>query len=61
MKFQALNDKGVCVMETCYANCIPEDEQLFLMSKAGYKFKIDGKIISAKKVKELRKGFQNAS
>lgn len=59
MKFQAFNDRGACVMETQYASCIPTDEQLSFMSKAGYKFKIDGKTVSAKKIKELRKDFSD--
>lgn len=54
MKFQVMNDKGVWVMETHYASCIPNDSQLSSMSKAGYKFKIDGKAASIKKVKEVR-------
>lgn len=54
MKFQVINDKGVGVMETHHASCIPDDAQLSSMTKAGYKFKIDDKIASIKKVKEVR-------
>lgn len=54
MKFQVINDKGVGVMATHYTSCMPDDVQLASMSKAGYKFKIDGKVASIKKVKEVR-------
>lgn len=53
MKFQVVNDKGVAVMSTEYVSCIPDDSQLTSMSKAGYKFKIDGKALSIKKIKEF--------
>lgn len=54
MKFQVINDKGIGVMETHFASCIPDGAQLASMSKAGYKFKIDGKAVSIKKIKEVR-------
>lgn len=54
MKFQVINDKGIDVMETHFASCMPDDAQLASMSKAGYKFKINGKAASIKKVKEVR-------
>lgn len=54
MLFQVVNDKGVPVMRTERASCIPDDSQLSSMSKVGYKFKIDGKAASIKKVKEVR-------
>ena len=54
MLFQIVNDKGVPVMRTEHASCIPDDSQLASMSKVGYKFKIDGKAASIKKIKEVR-------
>ena len=54
MLLQVINDKGVPVMRTEHKSCIPDDSQLSSMAKVGYKFKIDGKIASIKKVKELR-------
>lgn len=54
MKFQVINDKGIGVMETHFASCMPDGAQLASMSKAGYKFKIDGKAVSIKKIKEVR-------
>lgn len=55
MEFQVVNDKGVAVMVTEYISCIPNELQLASMSKAGYKFKIDGKAMSLKKLKEYVK------
>ena len=54
MKFEVINDKGVSVMNTEHKSCIPDDSQLSSMIKAGYKFMIDGKAASVKKVKEVR-------
>lgn len=54
MTFQVINDKGVPVMRTEYESCIPDDSQLSSMSKAGYKFRIDAKAASVKRVKEVR-------
>lgn len=50
MRFQVLNDKGVAVMGTSYLSCIPDRTQIESMAKAGYRFKLDGKIISRKKL-----------
>lgn len=54
MLFQVINDKGILVMRTEYKSCIPDDDQLSSMAKGGYKFKIDSKAVSIKKVKEVR-------
>lgn len=54
MKFEVINDKGCTVMSTLYPLCIHEDDQLSSMMKAGYRFKIDGKIVSKKKAGEVR-------
>lgn len=55
MKFEVVNDRGRTVMSCTTASCVPDDEQLSSMAKAGYKFKIDGKTVNAKKVKEIGK------
>lgn len=55
MKFEVVNDKGVTVMQTEMKSCVPNDDELFTMSKAGYKFKLDGKSVSIKKIKETLK------
>ena len=53
MKFEIVNEKGVVVFNTEYNECIPTKQQIDDMSKAGYKFKIDGKNATKKKVLEL--------
>lgn len=53
MQFEVINDKGVTVMRTEHKSCIPDDNQLASMAKAGYKYKIDGKTVLTKKVKEI--------
>ena len=53
MEFNVINDNGVCVMSTTHESCIPNEDQLKEMAKYGYKFKIDGKAISVKKIKEF--------
>lgn len=54
MLFQVVNDRGVPIMVTEQKSCIPDDGELSAISKAGYKFKIDGKSASIKKVREVR-------
>ena len=53
MKFEILNDKNKVVMTTTSASCIPDRNTLNIMSKGGYKFKMDGKSITLKKLKEI--------
>lgn len=53
MKFECVNREGRTMSSTTYMSCLPTERQIESMSKAGYKFKLDGKIISKKKVKEL--------
>jgi hypothetical protein len=55
MKFEVINDKGKTVYYTHKEKDIPNKEYLNSMSDAGYKFKIDGKVASKKKVEELIK------
>lgn len=55
MKFEVISDRGRTVMSCTTASCIPDDDQLTSMSKAGYKFKIDGKAVSVKKLKEIKR------
>lgn len=54
MKFEVINRNNVTVMNTEFIECIPSDDVLQLMSEAGHKFKVDKKIISRKKIKELK-------
>ena len=55
MKFEIINDKNKVVMNTTYTCCIPNKDILTLMSKTGYKFKLDGKAITIKKLNEKLK------
>ena len=54
MRFEVINRNNVTVMNTEFIECIPSDKVLQLMSEAGHKFKVDKKIISRKKIKELK-------
>ena len=54
MKFEVINDKNKTMYYTYNIKCIPNKEFLTSISNAGYKFKIDGKIASKKKVEELK-------
>lgn len=54
MEFEVINRDGFPVMGCSSVVCIPTDSQLLSMSKEGYKFKINGKAVSLKKIKELK-------
>lgn len=58
MRFEIVNDRGISVMSTVYISCIPEYDQLLSMTQAGYKFRLDGKIISKRRLKELMEEFK---
>ena len=55
MKFEVINDKSKPVMTCTQESCIPLADILKSMSAAGYKFRLNGKVVSAKKIMELRK------
>lgn len=59
MEFEVINDKNKTVMSTTSLSCIPNKNELNSMSKAGYKFKIDGKAITIKKLNEKLKEIVN--
>lgn len=48
MKFDVINDKEKVVMTTTSVSCIPDKDMLDSMSKSGYKFRIDGKVVMKK-------------
>lgn len=50
MKFEILNDKGSIVMNTEFASCIPDEDELSIMVQADYKFRLDSKLVSEKKI-----------
>ena len=53
MKFEVIDNTGKTVMVTSYSEYIPTKEQINLMTKAGYKFKMDGKVLSKKAIDDL--------
>ena len=53
MKFEVIGMDGKTVFQTEYRECIPAKHQIDDMSKSGYKFKIDGKNVTKKKLLEL--------
>ena len=55
MRFEVVNDKNKTMYYTNKIKDIPSKEYLGSMNDAGYKFKIDGKVVSKKKVEELKK------
>ena len=59
MKFEVINDKNKTVMSTDSPSCIPDKGTLDSISKAGYKFKLDGKITTIKKLNEQLKEIGN--
>lgn len=54
MKFEVINPDGETVFNTESKKCIPTKSQIESMAKAGYKFKLDGKAISKKKLDDMR-------
>lgn len=59
MHFEVINDKGKIVMQTQFVSCIPNKECMSAMSKAGYRFKVDGKITTTKKLNDMLKEIVN--
>ena len=53
MKFEVVNEKGTVVFNTEYKESLPPKQQLDDMNKNGYKFKVDGKNVTKKKLLEL--------
>ena len=52
MRFEVINDKNKIVMQTSHMSCIPDKNTLNSMQKAGYKFKLNGKTITIKKLSD---------
>lgn len=52
MKFEVVKN-GKTTMSTLYISCIPDEKQLASLSKFGHKFKIDGKTVNLKGIKEF--------
>lgn len=55
MKFEIVNDKNKTIYFTYTVSDIPQKEDLIAMASAGYKFKVDGKIVSKKIIEDMLK------
>ncbi len=55
MKFEIFNDKGKREFYTYDNECIPSKWEIDIMSKNGWKFKLDDKFISKTKLNEMIK------
>lgn len=55
MKFEVVNQDGKTVMQTNYIECIPDKEIINSMIKNKYKFRIDDKVATIKKINEYIK------
>ena len=53
MKFEIFDERGNIVMHTKSKNCIPPKNHLESMKNNGYKFKLDGKLITKKELNNL--------
>lgn len=52
MKFQIFGKDNQCRFVTESKSCIPSIKELTAISKAGFKFKLDGKVVSLVRLKE---------
>lgn len=55
MRFKVINDKNKVMFRCDDVSCIPDPADIKMMSASGYKFRMDEKIISARKVIEVIK------
>lgn len=55
MKFEVFNSEKKRVFLTNDISCLPSKKEIISMSKAGYKFKIDGKATNKKEVEDMVK------
>lgn len=53
MKFQIFGKDNKCKLITESKSCIPDIAELKLMSKMGYKLKLDGRVVSLSRLKEI--------
>ena len=52
MKFQVFGKDNQCRFVTESKSCIPNIKELTAISKAGFKFKLDGKVVSLARLKD---------
>jgi hypothetical protein len=57
--FQIIDSNNSIAMRTNHISCIPPDSHLASMETIGYKFKLDGKFVSRRKINTLRKQKSN--
>lgn len=50
--FQVINQAGKVVMYTDHQECLPDEVQLTELASAGYKFRLNGKVVSSTKMKD---------
>lgn len=50
MKFEVVNKDGQVVMWTEDAECVPTPDELDSMTSAGYRYKVDGKVVAKSNV-----------
>ena len=53
IELKIINDRGKTVMSTSYIECFPSKSQINSMIQNGYKFRLNGKIISKKALEEF--------
>ena len=53
MYFETINRDGRAMMSTTFISCLPDIKGIESMSKAGYKFRINGKMVSKRKLIEF--------
>ena len=56
MLFEVYSEKGSRLFYTSNEECLPPKEQVNSMMNAGYKIKLDGKLLTKKVLNELIKG-----
>lgn len=56
MKFEVLSGEGRVVFWCQQSECIPNKQEIESVTKSGYKIRIDGKIVTKKKLNELLRG-----
>lgn len=61
MKFEVINSNGQVVMQTESIECVPTPDELDAISSAGYRYKVDGKIVAKSKVLEAVGGSKSTA
>ena len=60
MKFEVINNQNQVIMHTEFSSCIPSKEILDAVVKAGYKIRLNGKVLSNrtlnKQLEEIKNG-----